>query len=51
MTKTIYICARCDRVYFSVSRSTWSQNAAKWNAMARDAKRSHRCPWDKRRAK
>ena len=47
--RTMYICPRCDRVYLSVTRKAWDSNTPKWEAVAAVAKRSHRCPWDKRK--
>ncbi len=46
---TTFLCPRCDRPYLSVSREVWNSNRSKYNALARNAKRSHQCPWDKKK--
>jgi hypothetical protein len=47
--KTTFICPRCDRVYFSISREAWDKDRAGWNEKAYDSKMKHLCPWLRKR--
>lgn len=43
--KVMYICPRCDRAYFQVSRVEWNTDEPKYQELAKKAKRNHMCPW------
>ncbi len=43
--KTTFICPRCDRTYFQISRVEFNRDEAKYLELAAKAKRNHQCPW------
>ena len=47
--KVMYLCPRCDGVYFEIAKTTWDSDRKGWNDKARKAKRSHLCPWVRRK--
>lgn len=51
MAKTTFICRRCDRVYYEISREIWNTDREKYNKEARKAKHKHLCPWMKSKKK
>lgn len=44
--KTLYICHKCDRVYFQVDRDQWNGAPMKYNSIAKQARNNHKCPWE-----
>ena len=47
--RTTYICPRCDRVYYDISREAWEADRNGQNEKAYEAKIKHQCFWKKRK--
>lgn len=47
--KTLYVCHKCDRVYYSVSQEAWDKDRSGHDRKAREARRKHMCPWERRK--
>ena len=47
--KTLYVCPKCDRSYYTVDRDSWEDNRTKHNSIARSLKAQHKCPWERRK--
>jgi len=45
----MYLCPRCDGVYFEIDKATWDKDRKGWNEKSRKAKRDHLCPWVRRK--
>jgi hypothetical protein len=50
-TRTTYLCPKCDKEYYSVSRDSWEADRVGNDTKAKVAKINHKCPWELRKAK
>ena len=49
--KTVWLCPKCDKQYFTMSRSQFDDNRGVADNAAKAAKATHKCPWELRRLK
>lgn len=49
--RTVYLCPKCDKEYFSMGRKDWERDIQTADNTARVAKLAHKCPWELRKLK